>query len=165
MRAKKLPSGSWRVQVYKDGVRRSFTVDDPSPAGKRECERQAAAWAASACVQAHQTTIRQAIANYIDQRAKSLSVTTLAAYRSMAAHAYGDIDGLYLDKLTQPRLQAWMDAFKTTHSPKTCANAYALLSSALAAAGSQRIPVVLPAKQPPDPYTPTDACISQTILI
>ena len=67
-KAKKLPSGSWRCQVYshsipmtdKDGkpvynvdgkrkekrIYESFTSDDPSPAGKREAELAAAQFAA-----------------------------------------------------------------------------------------------------------------------
>ena len=66
--AKKLPSGSWRCLVYshsepvfdKDGkpvldkngkqkqkrIYESFTSDDPTKAGKREAERQAAEFAA-----------------------------------------------------------------------------------------------------------------------
>ena len=68
-KAKKLPSGSWRVQVFdhfepvigKDGfpvldtsgkpkkkrIYKSFKTDDPTPKGKREIEIEAAAWAAS----------------------------------------------------------------------------------------------------------------------
>ena len=50
--AKKLPSGSWRCLVYDytdaNGKRKykSITNDDPSPAGKRMCERDAAEYAA-----------------------------------------------------------------------------------------------------------------------
>ena len=50
--AKKLPSGSWRCLVYdytdENGKRiyRSFTSDDPSPAGKRKAEALAAQYAA-----------------------------------------------------------------------------------------------------------------------
>lgn len=52
-KAKKLKSGSWRCQVYAEygpgGKRRyeSFTVRDPSRAGKKECERLAAEWSQS----------------------------------------------------------------------------------------------------------------------
>ena len=59
MNARKLPSGSWRCQGYshteeivqQDGtikkkrIYKSFTCDDPSPKGKRRCEKEAAAWA------------------------------------------------------------------------------------------------------------------------
>ena len=58
--AKKLPSGSWRCQVFshfeeqiqpdgtvkKKRIYKSFTCDDPSTRGKRKCEAEAAAWAA-----------------------------------------------------------------------------------------------------------------------
>ncbi|MEG2305005.1 MAG: hypothetical protein RR990_05880 [Lachnospiraceae bacterium] len=50
-KAKKLPSGSWRAQVYNytDSIEKryyeSFTSDDQSPAGKREAEYLAAEYA------------------------------------------------------------------------------------------------------------------------
>lgn len=58
--AKKLPSGSWRYQVYshteeillpngstkQKRIYKSFTCADPSKKGKRICEQKAAAWAA-----------------------------------------------------------------------------------------------------------------------
>ena len=58
--AKKLPSGSWRCQVFshieeiplsdgtikKKRVYKSFTCSDPSKKGKRICEQMAAEWAA-----------------------------------------------------------------------------------------------------------------------
>ena len=58
-KAKKLPSGSWRCQVYshtveistEDGtvkkkhIYESFTCDDPTPKGKRLREKMAAEWA------------------------------------------------------------------------------------------------------------------------
>ena len=51
-KAKKLKSGSWTCTVFagygEDGKRKykSFTVKDPTRAGKKECERLAAEWAA-----------------------------------------------------------------------------------------------------------------------
>ena len=51
--AKKLPSGSWRCRVYdytdENGKKhyKSFTSDNPKPAGKREAEAAAAAYAVS----------------------------------------------------------------------------------------------------------------------
>lgn len=51
-KAKKLPSGSWRCLVYdytdEFGKRhyKSFTSNNPSPAGKREAELLAAEYAA-----------------------------------------------------------------------------------------------------------------------
>ena len=56
--AKKLPSGSWRCQVFShfeeqiqpDGTVKKKRIykscDDPSTRGKRKCEAEAAAWAA-----------------------------------------------------------------------------------------------------------------------
>ena len=80
--AKKLPSGSWRIQVYdhteeiplsdgtlkKKRIYKSFTSDVPDPKGKRIAEKMAAEWA-SEKENAHKVfdiTIGEAIDRYID---------------------------------------------------------------------------------------------------
>lgn len=62
--AKKLPSGSWRCQVYdytdKNGKRhyKSFTSTDQSTKGKREAERMAADYVAESPAKAIHTNRR-----------------------------------------------------------------------------------------------------------
>jgi Zn-dependent metalloprotease len=105
-KAKKLPSGSWRVQVFdrfedvrdKDGkpvlddkgklkkkrIYKSFTNDDPTPKGKRDVEREAAIWAASKELikreepEKEKMTLGQAMDSYIALRSSVLSPSTIS---------------------------------------------------------------------------------------
>ena len=97
--AKKLPSGSWRCQVFshfeeqiqpdgtvkKKRIYKSFTCDDPSTRGKRKCEAEAAAWAADkeqfSGIQS--IDFGDAMDNYINSRENVLSPRTISEYRKM----------------------------------------------------------------------------------
>ena len=97
--AKKLPSGSWRCQVFshfeeqiqpdgtvkKKRIYKSFTCDDPSARGKRKCEAEAAAWAADkeqfSGIQS--IDFGDAMDNYINSRENVLSPRTISEYRKM----------------------------------------------------------------------------------
>lgn len=156
-KAKKLPSGSWRCQVLINGKRRSFTVDDPSPAGRKKCEQIAA----QAAVEGRQSTktVKQEIDAYIESKKKSLSVSTLAAYKSMAENSYKLIGHVNAASLTDAAVQAWIDALVDKHSPKTVKNAYGLLSASC----GHSFRVKLPQAKPTEYYTPTDKDI-KTLL-
>ena len=72
--AKKLPSGSWRCRVYdytdENGKKhyKSFTSDNPKPAGKREAEAAAAAYAVSKKTAAPRSlTFQAALEAYIEK--------------------------------------------------------------------------------------------------
>lgn len=122
--AKKLPSGSWRCLVYshtkevqqpdgtvkKKRIYESFTSDDPSAKGKRQCEKKAAAWAAEKeeklrRLDSPNITLRQAIDKYISKRGNILSPTTVQAYQSMQKYAFPDIMDMKISKITEGILQ------------------------------------------------------------
>ena len=108
--AKKLPSGSWRCQVFshyeetlqKDGtikkkrIYKSFTVDDPSKRGKKVCEQIAAEWAldkkeAAGPANDAMLTVSQALNRYIDIKGNVLSPSTVGTYKNMAECHYNDV--------------------------------------------------------------------------
>ena len=111
--AKKLPSGSWRCLVYdytdSNGKRKykSFTCDDPSPAGKRICEREAAEYAA---MKDHlrqnngSLTIREAIDKYIATYPQ-LSESTVSGYRTIQSYGFQKIMPLKFSSLNKDILQ------------------------------------------------------------
>ena len=91
--AKKLPSGSWRCQVFshietsidpKTGekkdkrIYKSFTSDVPGPKGKRLAEQMAAQWAAEKenATSVQNLTLGEAIDRYTDERLSLLSPRT-----------------------------------------------------------------------------------------
>lgn len=146
--ARKLPSGSWRCQVYshteriyneKTGewkdrrVYESFTSDDPSPAGKREAELAAAQFAATkqGRKSMRNMPLAQAMEDYIESRSNVLSPSTLREYRRMKEKNYNSIGGILLNQLTSEKVQKWANAFSADHNPKTVRNAYGFLSATL----------------------------------
>jgi len=165
-KAKKLPSGSWNCKVfshyeYKNGkktmVKKSFTVDDPSPAGRRRCEELAAAWAAQKREGPHQVDVRKAIRQYIDAKKGVLSPSTVAAYEKyLKTGAFDQIGAIQVRKLRQIDVQRWISAFSDGHSPKYVKNVYLLFVPALKMAGGPSFDVTLPKPKPKEIYTPDD---------
>ena len=93
--AKKLPSGSWRVNVCKtiDGkkVYKSFTVSPKEYAGdwrkaKEKAELLAKEWSMDAEIESNKTTVRQAMDSYIQSRKAVLSPSTIKDYINMPKH-------------------------------------------------------------------------------
>ena len=176
--AKKLPSGSWRCQVYShteeilqpDGtikhkrVYRSFTSDVPGSKGKRLAEQMAADFAAGKEQLSHVSDmpVSEAVRLYIDSKAAVLSQSTLRGYESLYRNYFlgSDIGRMRTQDLDNTRIQKWVSGLSARLSPKTVRNAHALLSSTLEVfAPDFRLKTTLPAKRKPDLYVPSDADI------
>lgn len=172
-KAKKLPSGSWNCKVfshyeYRNGkkvmVKKSFTVDDPTNAGKKECERLASVWAASKKSGPWNTDVHTAIRKYIDIKKGVLSPSTVSAYESYLKNgAFDGIGAVMLSKLDRPTVQRWVSDLARERSPKYVKNIYALFTSGVKMAGGPSFEVTMPKPKPKDVYTPTDAEISALI--
>ena len=179
--AKKLPSGSWRCQVFshweefpgpdgtikKKKIQKSFTCDDPSPKGKKKCEAMAAEWALNRDPQPARRvlTIKQAIDEYITAKDSTLSPSTIRAYRYQAKTAYKAIDNILTNQLDHLAVQRWINQrVKDGKKPKTVKNNLGLLTAALAMFEPDlHLRVTLPQQIQPDTYTPNDAEISTLI--
>ena len=137
--ARKLPSGSWRCQVYSHtdssgkSIRKSFTCDDPSPKGKRTCEAMAAAWAREKeLALASGKTFGSALTSYIDSRRNTLSPRTIEDYERTKRLYLADLDQLRIDSITQNDIQKVIDKASSYLSPKTVTNIHSLVSSVMA---------------------------------
>jgi len=172
--ARKLPSGSWRCQVFshweevpgpdgtikKKKIQKSFTCDDPSPKGKKKCEAMAAEWAMNNEQRViRHLTVKQAITEYIAAKQYVLSPSTVKEYKSALAHGFADIENIRTDQLTSLIVQRWINnKAKDKKTPKTIKNHYGLLTAALGMFQPDlRLKVSLPQLITPDTYTPTDA--------
>lgn len=162
-KAKKLPSGSWRVQVMVNGARISVTAPT---------EKEAVAKAAAIKAQmldaekpAASLTVGEAIDRYIDSKDAVLSPSTIAGYRSIRAVAMRDIMGVRLSALTQERIQQSVNAMaRDGKSAKYIRNAHGLLSAALAEYRPGFVPrTKLPQKKKADIHIPSGAEI-ETIM-
>lgn len=164
--AKKLPSGSWRCQVFggyeivdgkKKRIRKSFTVTDPSRRGKKECERLAAEWAITHRDPETALTVYDAVRRYIDIKERVLSPSTVRGYELYLKKRIAPISRESIHAITQTQVQRWINALADDGcSPKYIKNVYGLFASAVAYSGGQAFAVSFPASVSPALHTPCD---------
>ena len=171
-KAKKLPSGSWRCQVYlgdekingkRKMIMESVTVDDPTEDGRIECERLARQIEKTAKGK-DRLTVKKALDLYVNSRSERVSVSALTAYKSYVNSAFSSLENVPVHMLTSEMVQKWIDEYSADHTPKTVRNAYGLLLPAVRAVipGTQYF-VKLPEKKEAEYYTPTDADIKKLL--
>ena len=132
-KAKKLPSGSWRVLLYcgkrENGkpIYKSFTAPT-----KKQAEADAALYAIQ---KRHKDesglTVGEAIDKYIENKENVLSPTTIAGYRMTRRNHLQGIMEMPLSEITNALVQAEINREALRLSPKTLRNAHGLLSAAL----------------------------------
>lgn len=189
-KAKKLPSGSWRCLVYshsepifdkagkpvldKKGKQKqkriyeSFTVDDPSPAGRREVERLAAEFADT---KEHSKridtgmTLQEAFGQYCTLKSNVLSPSTLREYKRMIKTYYSPLATVQISKITSIQVQRWINNFSPSHSSKTTRNAFGLLTSTLTMFKCSKAlaDITLPQPTTPNLYTPSDSDVKKLL--
>lgn len=170
--AKKLPSGSWRVQVFshfeevkqpdgsikKKRIYRSFTSDDPSPRGRKKVELEAARFAAQVTKNSlGSMTVSQAVERYIKSKKPVLSPSTELNYWSILKNDFDSIGRIQLDRLTNEIVQCWISELSEELSPKSVRNIHGLfIASVNMFRPEARFSTQLPAKENVEIYTPTD---------
>ncbi len=159
-KAKKLPSGSWRCQVYDytdaAGKRhyKSFTADT-----RKNAEYQAAEYALNKKDKPKlpEYSLKTAIENYCNLKSNVLSPATLREYRRMKEGYFKNLADIPVKDICSENVQMWVNDFAMDHSPKTVRNAYGLISTVIDAfAPDIRLRVTLPQKIQADLYVPSD---------
>ncbi len=155
-KAKKLPSGMYRVQVMVDGRRMSITDEDPGVA-----EAKAAALKAKleqAVKSPRSLTVGEAIDRYIESKDSVLSPSTILGYKRLRKNAFQEIMKVKLPVLTQEKVQRAVNAMaKAGKSPKYIRNAHGLLNAALTEyAPNIVLRTTLPQKEKYEVHVPTD---------
>lgn len=158
-KAKKLPSGNWRVLAYagkENGKPKYKSFTAPT---RREAEAKAATYTLDRKDRENgKITVREAIDRYIQSKETVLSPSTVRGYRIIYRNNLQSIMDLKLESLTQEKIQKAISEEAKTHKPKTIRNIHGLLSSALTMfAPDIRLNTTMPQKKRPDYYTPTDA--------
>lgn len=145
-KAKRLPSGSWMCRVTAQGDDRCFT-------GPIKAEVEAQALEYKLTHQARplaERTVKDALGRYVASREKVLSPSTIRGYEQIRRNYFKRLQALPLKTLTVQDCQGAIADELETHSPKSIKNAWALVSSALKAAGCEEFPVRLPQVPAPD---------------
>lgn len=164
-KAKKLPSGNWRVQasITVDGVsyRQSFTADT-----KGMAELQAKKWQVeirekqSVC----NITLKQAFDRYIAAKENTLSPATVREYTRTANTKLSSIMNIKVSQLTREKIQVAINLEAATLSPKSVRNIHGLLSAVLKMFRPDLIlNTHLPEKQEFEPNIPTENHIKKLL--
>ena len=131
-KAKKLPSGNWRVQVFagvEDGKKKYKSFTAPS---RKEAEFQAAQWAMERKErQSGNITVKEAIDRYIEAKKGTLAPSTYREYLKAAERDFKALHNVKLWDLTSELVQATISEESKTHSAKTVRNMYGLLTASL----------------------------------
>lgn len=146
MKAKRLPSGNWRCQVFShtdsSGKRiyESFTASS-----KREAEILAMQFKANKDrLKTDDISVKEAVDRYISSNKNVLSPATLRGYM-MDAKRMTSIDHKKIRKLKSIDIQTFVSELSGEYSPKTVKNTYALLMTSLTFCGVEtRFKVNLP---------------------
>lgn len=164
-KAKKLPSGNWRVLVFagmEDGKRKYKSFTGPN---RREVELQAAEFAANQRDRENgNITVKEAIDRYIDVKKGTLAPSTYREYLKSAERDLRSLHSVKIWDITSEKVQASISEESKTHSAKTVRNMYGLLSAALKMVSPDTVlHVDLPKRVHKEVRIPTDKEI-QTLL-
>lgn len=129
-KARKLPSGMYRVQVMVDGKRISITDESPKVAEAKAAALKAQLMEASKSPRS--MTVGEAIDRYIESKDAVLSPSTIRGYKQIRNNALQEIMSVRLPDLTQERIQRAINKMARDKSPKSVRNAHGLLSAVLA---------------------------------
>lgn len=127
-KCKKLPSGSWHMQLQIDGERYSITDKTQTLVKQRAKEliKQ------SELDKAPPGTVGQAIDKYIKSKEKRLSPSTTTGYRKLRRKCFQNIMSIPLGRLTSDDVNNAIDLdYESGYSPKTIRNMHGLLSATL----------------------------------
>ena len=152
-KAKKLPSGSWRVQAKANGQVKSFTGSD-----RKTVEAEAKAWQAGTAAfdDNIDITVSEAYNRYISSKEKVLSPSTIRNYKKMQCNNFQSIMGIRVDRLTEEQIQRAVNELSARRSPKTVRNNYGLLTAVLGMFRPKFSPnIQLPQREKKDIYIPT----------
>lgn len=165
-KAKKLPSGNWRVLLYVGtdaaGKRmyESFTAET-----KSEAEFLAAEYKLKHPKEKRsRITLGEAFDSYIESKSAVLSPSTLRSYKTIRKKHLQKLMPLDVNTLTNADIQREINGVAASHSPKTVRNVNALLSAVLTMFRPDfTLSTTLPAKQKKDFYIPTEETICKLL--
>ncbi len=164
--AKRLPSGSWRCQVYagkdENGKRKykSFTAET-----KKEAELLAAQFSMEKeTFYENNLLLKDAMARYNKAKEKVLSPSTMRGYVQYAENNLADKGNIPISNINSELMQKWISEWSRTLSPKTVRNIYGYLNVVLKFFDcGQNLKITLPQKVPVEYHIVTDEEIKELL--
>lgn len=161
-KAKKLPSGNWRVQAYDKDAKKYKSFTAPS---KKEAELMALEWLNGKRQRSDGKTVGECIDDYINSKKNVLSPTTIDGYVRTKKNNLMELCGMSVSKLTSIDIQKHINKLALTKSPKTIRNAHGLLVAVLNVyAPELRVTTTLPAAQKKIKRLPTVDAVMAAVI-
>ena len=166
-KAKKLPSGSWRVNQYvgkdADGKRiyKSFTADT-----KKEAEFMAAEYVLGKKnrQKPENITFGEAMDNYIESKNNILSPTTIVGYKNIRKNHLQHLMSIKLSNIDGRMIQQAINQESAQYSAKTIKNIHGLVSAVMLDYDEDlRLRTTLPQKEKPELRIPTQEELDQIL--
>ena len=158
MKAVKLPSGSWRVQVQKDGKRYSFTSKD------KEVAKENARTFLKVKADVTAMPLGDAIDEYIDLKRNVLSPSTIKGYEQIRRAYLPELMNVPIQNLNSTMIQQAINQLSANHSPKTVRNVFGVISSTIKMfAPTLSVAVRLPSRRRVEYNIPTTQEVSQMV--
>ncbi|MBE6987992.1 MAG: site-specific integrase [Ruminococcaceae bacterium] len=151
-KAKKLPSGAWRVQYSIDGKRYSVTAESSKKAEYLAQKHQIEHKRDSSPVT---KTFGKAVEDYIEMKSNILSPSTIRGYRPVLRHAVDLLKDIPLSRITTQLVQKQMNKNAAHYTPKSVRNHYALITAVLKNEGVSIGQVALKPKEKIEYHIPT----------
>lgn len=159
MKAKQLPSGSWRVQVQKDGKRYSFTSKD------KETAKENARTFLKVKADVTAMPLGDAIDSYIELKRNVLSPSTIKGYEQIRQAYLPELMKIPIQDLNSIVMQRAINVISANHSPKTVRNIYGLISSVIKLyAPTLSVTVTLPKRRKVMYNIPTTQEVAQMLV-
>lgn len=163
-KAKKLPSGSWRVQASKvvngELYRKSFTAPD-----KKKAEQMAINWQANISEQTKEVdiTLSTAIDRFLEVKSNQLKPSTKVAYEKYKRNYFKSLMSVKIDKISKNDINHEINKMLNNHAAKTVKSAAAFFVSVIYYFTGNRLNVEMPKKQKTIYNTPDEVVLNSII--
>lgn len=164
-KAKKLPSGAYRIRVYSHTENGKKIYESITGYNKADVELKAAEFKAIKKRRMRlDLTVKDAIDRYISSKEHVLSPSTLREYRRLQKHNFKEIEHKKIKSISSEDLQRFVNDKAVSLSPKSVRNTYGLLSASIALFQPDiHYRVTLPQKTVFRPESPSDEAV-QSLL-
>ena len=166
MKAKELPSGSYRVQFRLNGERISVTADT-----EEEAIYQASAIKTrrerSVKAEKKENTVGKCVKEYIESKENILSPSSIRGYYIILRNAMKFIENVKIKELTEKHLQQWVNLNTENYAPKSIKSQFGLVTAALR---QEKInldysSILLPRIEDKDPVIPNEQQMGEILRI
>lgn len=166
MKAKELPSGSYRVQFRLNGERISVTADTEDEAIyqasliKTKRER-------SVKSEKKENTVGKCVKEYIESKENILSPSSIRGYYIILRNAMKFIENVKIKDLSEKHLQQWVNLNTENYAPKSIKSQFGLVTAALR---QEKInldysSILLPRIEDKDPVIPNEQQMGEILRI